>query len=610
MKTLYTDSLRAIPDTVRQPSEDIYSCVLQVDTEKTVTVPERATIAIFTSQDNFYVNSNGVVVKPVASDFTKNTGSELSPTVYDVSNVTELSLLSPVADNSIGISFYGGNYDELTEKVQQCFNESAEIYKHSDGKWYSPDIIGDQLREVHKGGYLQSDGTTVLTFSDLAGITITSFNGTTTPTKVGNTITTTIGTIEYLELSNGSKYNFEDQSGSTARDEIAVLNAELSGTVSWQESIEIESSRNLNGYNKVGDVYIPRLETAENISKPISQQVDVLGNTLEFYGKSRYDLGIVQNSVGVFNGIDNYIDLPIDIEEDFYICFYGKFLTTSSYYGKLLSRGVVGQPGEITVERIASSSFMNINIYPNNGIRQTFTHSVDLFDDLPHVLEIRLTGDLLSMYIDGIKETNQLSSIPIFSTTEVVTICANSQSKSENISSIMQEFILKNKYSKGVFYVFSEGNSNIVYDKSLNLNNGTWQGDTANIHGFSDLARPNNLLDGFDLWIKDSDGSLLKVPFDVNGNSIKTQGDLITGFTWDSRRLGSNVSHNGAESKMIQPESPELYSIDSQFVNSKWFNSGVPQYVGYNDLYSNYETKGIWLNDVSSVAKSDWIAKK
>lgn len=80
---------------------------------------------------------------------------------------------------------------------------------------------------------LTSDGTTVLTFSSLSGITITSWEGTSTLAKSGNTITTTSGTFYNVLLSNGTRLRCAEGSGSIAYDAVNSLNGTLTGTVDW-----------------------------------------------------------------------------------------------------------------------------------------------------------------------------------------------------------------------------------------------------------------------------------------------------------------------------------------------------------------------------------------
>lgn len=56
-------------------------------------------------------------------------------------------------------------------------------------------------------GNIKVEGTIEMT--DLSGVTIVGFEGTSTPSIVGNEIKLTIGTAWYLELSDGTKFYFE-----------------------------------------------------------------------------------------------------------------------------------------------------------------------------------------------------------------------------------------------------------------------------------------------------------------------------------------------------------------------------------------------------------------
>jgi len=82
-----------------------------------------------------------------------------------------------------------------------------------------------------------------------------------------------------------------------------------------------------------------------------------------------------------------------------------------------------------------------------------------------------------------------------------------------------------------------------------------------------DGAKPSNHIDGFDLW--DKAGTKAYIPFDTNGNSILTDGDTLTGYTWVSRNpsvTGLNNSETGIEN---QP-TPALFNADS---NNFWLTT-------------------------------------
>lgn len=93
--------VRNVPD-----KADVFTCVLGAGVEKTVTVPENAVVAMINAEQNYFLNYDGVAVVPIATDFTAESGGELSPAQYNVENVTTLSFISKTADNTVVISFY------------------------------------------------------------------------------------------------------------------------------------------------------------------------------------------------------------------------------------------------------------------------------------------------------------------------------------------------------------------------------------------------------------------------------------------------------------------------------------------------------------------------
>jgi hypothetical protein len=144
---------------------------------------------------------------------------------------------------------------------------------------------------------------------------------------------------------------------------------------------------------------------------------------------------------------------------------------------------------------------------------------------------------------------------------------------------------------------FRESDGTTVYDVSGNGNHGTVNGDLTNFWSTSDTQRPNNFIDGFDLWTNDTTSDNLYVPFDVNGDSIKTNGDAIAGYTWSDKRDGSKFAHNGAETQLQQQQVPELYNIgETFFTTNPWYSSLLPIPVSYDGIVENYEIANVWFN--------------
>jgi len=117
--------------------------------------------------------------------------------------------------------------------------------------------------------------------------------------------------------------------------------------------------------------------------------------------------------------------------------------------------------------------------------------------------------------------------------------------------------------SNGSIYSVGEGNSNFLYDRvndnhliiAGTVDDDTWQQDDTG------LLRPINLIDGFDLWTKDAGSTELRIPFNINGNSIKTEGDTITGYTWQSRNTAGSWLNN-SENNLSGYSSPTMRKVD------------------------------------------------
>ena len=86
-----------------------------------------------------------------------------------------------------------------------------------------------------------------------------------------------------------------------------------------------------------------------------------------------------------------------------------------------------------------------------------------------------------------------------------------------------------------------------------------------------------NMMNGFDLWTYDSDPTkIARIPFDVDGNSIKTDGDTVTGFTWVSRNEQlaptNYLYNNGSESDIENYKVPALFDADSNLTTPVLYN--------------------------------------
>lgn len=140
----------------------------------------------------------------------------------------------------------------------------------------------------------------------------------------------------------------------------------------------------------------------------------------------------------------------------------------------------------------------------------------------------------------------------------------------------------------------AETGGDISYDSSINTNHGIKTNANLALFHSTDLkATPYNLLDGFDLWQNDiTPTNYVRVPFDVNKNSILTDGDVLTGYTWVSRNP-SGAWHNNAESKLLQYPSNNLVQIEAAIFAATgsyfWTSDG---YTPISKNYTDFEAEG------------------
>ena len=140
--------------------------------------------------------------------------------------------------------------DDAVQLLDKTFQDSDEVWKQKD-------LIGRRDGEVFLGSFIDMNGTdNTLVFDDLTSVTIVDYSGTTTLAISTNTITATAGTLINLELSNGAKFYFEEQSGIDCFDHSGLgFNCFIGGTYTDANrgtDIRIPCMRNNYGYNDGG----------------------------------------------------------------------------------------------------------------------------------------------------------------------------------------------------------------------------------------------------------------------------------------------------------------------------------------------------------------------
>lgn len=198
-------------------------------------------------------------------------------------------------------------------------NNDYRPYKQYNGAVHYPIKVKEHC--------LTSSGISMkLSFDDLTGVSITSFQGTSTPSIVGNYIELTAGNIYNLLLSDGTHLPLTEGFGTTVYD---ISGNGNHGTISNPDSdcwdyFQYGYSNNHRGYHEVFGAKIPASKT--------NHHKDVLGNDLTHFtlgGKYIHqDLEIKLNS---FDAPEIFAELGVD----------SSFVGTVDSYPEL-KRGILG----------------------------------------------------------------------------------------------------------------------------------------------------------------------------------------------------------------------------------------------------------------------------
>ncbi len=99
------DGYHSSPTYAIPQSDYINVAFLAAGTAESFTVPAKASIVLFSSDYNFYLNTRTVAVIP-AGDITDGSGPEYNPVARQVSPGDTLSLIASI-DCRVMLSFYG-----------------------------------------------------------------------------------------------------------------------------------------------------------------------------------------------------------------------------------------------------------------------------------------------------------------------------------------------------------------------------------------------------------------------------------------------------------------------------------------------------------------------
>jgi len=161
--------------------------------------------------------------------------------------------------------------------------------------------------------------------------------------------------------------------------------------------------------------------------------------------------------------------------------------------------------------------------------------------------------------------------------------------------------------SNGSIYTCAETGGNISYD-IVNSLHATIVSLPVTFHSNAEETDPDNILNGFDLWQNDiTPTDFIRVPFDINKNSIKTSGDAITGYTWISRNTAGAWS-NDPGSEFIWPKAHQIIESDS-LLTSPYLTDGSGNMVqiSHDEIVDNVQDENVIFANVNDPLKKQDI---
>jgi len=282
------------------------------------------------------------------------------------------------------------------------------------------------------------------------------------------------------------------------------------------------------GYSEgVGGALIPSA-----VNNP---ELDALGNPLQYSGRVPYNAELVGSHCTTFDGVDDYIVCPTNTSfhnSEFELSFYVSFTATAN----LVIMEINLHNG--WTMQVNSGAFL-LAVGGGSATLQTS----DTFNDGElHFVQVSntLSGGRW-IKVDGVLEDSNVYSAPVYEATSRLSIGSRYGIYGFGGSLCGVRYKDENTNWEACYPL-----QGTAYDVSGNSNHGTAVNITESTFWVTQDAYHYNFEQGFDLWQRDSDSELLRVPYTLDGTSIKTDGDSITGYTWVSTNPAGNY-HNGAE---------------------------------------------------------------
>ena len=444
--------------------------------------------------------------------------------------------------------------------VCQTFTDAEEQAKAFDLFGLEQPVVSSNApastRPVQQGQVCEFDGVNdYISAAHLTGSeTVTSSVGTSTPSISAGRVDFTAGTCGNLILSDGTQYNLNHASGTTAYDSSGNGN---DGTLQNGAAFVVDNTLppeadklNLEGYTDDSGVLKPRDE-----SDPTK---DIDGNPLQYSGSVYPRRPEYRNSyAAIFDGVDDYVELPAQvlslnqawsIEVDF------KYLATPTYrtiYGE--GNSATGTP-QINLGILGTHSRLGLYWRSNNNTVIIDEALFAVSSGNRHTVKVAFDGvDEVTVWKDGVN-TDTFTVTPLATTVDRTTIGALGRNNEVSFANAQISHVKTTQSGSTVGeYTLAEGAGDTVYDISGNGNHGTinnastgtegagfWAG---RIDGEANALNNNN---GFSLY--ENGGNKLRVPY-ISGAAISSP-TVPAGYTLTSENPAITDGYNGAETEL------------------------------------------------------------
>jgi hypothetical protein len=281
----------------------------------------------------------------------------------------------------------------------------------------------------------------------------------------------------------------------------------------------------------------------------VFQSKEIQGNLLLDIDRVRAnDALLIQSNCLTFGSVDDRVLLKNNYlyPRNFRLKICGKFDPTSADYSPIY--GYANAVGCVHIEHASSANPVLgvLIVKPNATTTYTITIS-NLFDNTYKELVVEMVEGLLTVYINNVVARTQTLAAADFDTPVSIYLGGiGGRLKKQALCGCSLYDLVNNEY---VFdYSIAEGGGNILFDRSgknshglmMNFNLATCWTKQDELH--------ENIKNGIDIWQNNITPSIyLRVPFNQLGQSIKTQGDTITGYTWVSRNPAIKGGNNNSE---------------------------------------------------------------